>query len=143
MAEWHVNVNEQVALLAYERGFEAGREEGAGDMERIERHARADELEAWAAATLRRANEVRANVGLEPPELDSDWHGDAYDRLIERSQNVVNFRRHDSWIWLAVTGGPAVAVMSADETADLAANLWAAAKAAREPNQIRQGDPET
>ena len=62
-------ITDDMMLAAYERGFEAGRAEGAGDMERIERHARADELEAWAAATLRRANEVRANVGLEPNQI--------------------------------------------------------------------------
>jgi hypothetical protein len=50
--------------------YEYGRIVGAGDMERIEREARADELEAWAAATLRRANEVRANVGLDAPRID-------------------------------------------------------------------------
>lgn len=58
------DVVDAVHLVA-DGAFEFGREVGAGDMERIERQARGDELEAWAAATLRRANEVRGDVGLE------------------------------------------------------------------------------
>lgn len=50
--------------------FNFGREMGAGDMERIERHARADELEAAAAGLLARANRVRANVGPDPEKRD-------------------------------------------------------------------------
>lgn len=45
--------------LAVTAAFAFGREVGAGDMERIEREARADAFEEAAAIMLRRANQIR------------------------------------------------------------------------------------
>lgn len=64
-----------IAGAVYQLGFEDGRITGAGDMERIEREARADSFEEAAAMLLRRANEVRANVGLDPHEAPTESGG--------------------------------------------------------------------
>lgn len=61
---------------------------------------------------------------------DTDYHGDAMDLALANG-GVFNFRRHDELIKMAVTPGP-VGVLTADEAEDVARNLLAAAKLARE-----------
>jgi hypothetical protein len=63
------------------------------------------------------------------PELDLDWHGDAYGRRVGAG-HVVSFRRLGPQINFGITPGGAT-VLTPDEAEDLAANLYAAARAAR------------
>lgn len=65
-----------------------------------------------------------------PPELDLDWHGDAYDRCIESTKHVVTFRRFGPQINFGVVPS-GITLLTADEAEDVAANLYAAARAAR------------
>lgn len=65
-----------------------------------------------------------------PPELDLDWHGDAYDEHIDATGHVLSFRRFGPLVNFGITPG-AVTVLTADQAEDLAANLYAAARAAR------------
>lgn len=64
------------------------------------------------------------------PELDLDWHGDAYDQYIDATKHVVSFRRFGPRINLGVVPS-GITMLTADEAEDLAANLYAAARAAR------------
>jgi hypothetical protein len=61
--------------LAADGAFELGREAGAGDMERIEREARADSFEEAAAMLLTRANQIRQGdpESMIDPTTPAEW----------------------------------------------------------------------
>lgn len=64
------------------------------------------------------------------PELDLDWHGDAFDEPIDATGHVLSFRRFGPLVNFGIIPG-AVTVLTAHQAEDLAANLYAAARAAR------------
>lgn len=87
-------------------------------------HSRSGPVLACLAEVLTAASPPR------PPELDLDWHGDAFDERIDATGHVLSFRRFGPLVNFGITPG-AVTVLTAGQAEDLAANLYAAARAAR------------
>jgi hypothetical protein len=138
-----MHADEDLARLtgSEREAYEAGRVRGAGDMERIERDGRADELEAWAAATLRRANEVRANVGQDAPRVDVVHPDGSHDYYSTHCRHD----RHRDCSATEIRRGDGVVPKAPAQCKTCAAPCVCPCHQDQQPapNQIRQGDPET